>query len=88
LFEAPESGYAQSDEIVVSSGAENWQPSLNRNYFLKMRDGSYARAEIGAETGVPQTRGIFNYVTVDAYLNPKIGSRNLEFDPAKVIQSP
>ncbi|MDZ4787688.1 MAG: carboxypeptidase-like regulatory domain-containing protein [Blastochloris sp.] len=79
-FEAPETGYRAADEIVVFANSEQWSPDAVRNYFLKLSNGAYARIEF---TMIAQGN---HYFKIESYLNPKVGSRNLEYDPAKVIK--
>jgi hypothetical protein len=79
-FEAPVDGYRPSDEIVMSQNAERWQPQAEKQYFLKLADGSYARIQFKM---IAQGNHFFR---VESYLNPTPGSRNLEYDPAKRIK--
>ena len=80
-FEAPVDGYKPSDEIVMSQAAEKWQPQAQREYFIKLNEGLYGRIQLKM---IAQGNHFFR---LEAYLNPS-GSRNLEFDPSKVVQSP
>ena len=80
-FEAPVDGYRSSDEIVMSQTAEKWQPQAQREYFVKLNEGLYGRIQMKI---IAQGNHFFR---LEAYLNPS-GSRNLEFDPGKVVQSP
>ena len=83
-FQAPQDGYEKDVEInmPVSPGG-NWSNTVNKSYFIKMRDGRYARfsATILAANDNPAFK-------LDAFVNPTPGDRNLEFDPAKVVKSP
>lgn len=77
-FEAPGDGFRGADEIVMAAdnSRERWSYSAEKQYFLKLADGRYARAKLTFYTG---SRTIF---VLESYLNPS-GSRNLEYDPAK-----
>lgn len=83
-FEAPEDGYKESMEIDMPASLGNeWSNTVGRSYFVKMRDGRYARfnATILAANDNPTFR-------LDAYLNPTPGSRNLEYDPKQAATAP
>jgi hypothetical protein len=79
-FEAPKTGYKSSDEIVMSQTAERWQPQGERQYFVRLHDGRYARVHLKM---VAQGDHFFR---LESYLNPS-GSPNLEFDPSKTVKS-
>jgi hypothetical protein len=80
-FEAPAEGFKPSDEFKFSKSDSNWSSSAEREYFLKLRDGNYARIHFQMMAG-----GHYNFFVIESYLNPS-GSRNLEFDPSKEIKS-
>ena len=80
-FQAPADGYKPSDDIVMLQTAEKWQPQGQREYFVKLNDGRYARVQLKM---IAQGNHFFR---LESYLNPS-GSRNLEFDPSKVVKSP
>jgi hypothetical protein len=80
-FLAPVSGYAATDEIKMPvSLGEQWGLGAKRNYFLVLSNGNYARMtfEMIAHGD--------HFFEMESLLNPS-GSRNLEFDGNKVIQS-
>ncbi len=79
-FEAPETGYKSLDEINLSKNAERWTDSATRKFFLKTTDGKYACLEFRVYVGNEP------FFVIEAYYNPS-GSRNLEYDPAKEINS-
>jgi Carboxypeptidase regulatory-like domain len=77
-FEAPESGYQPADEInTPASLGPKWRSQIDKHYFVKLGSGNYARIEF------TMTAGGERFFTVQSYLNPTVGSRNLEFDPIK-----
>ena len=78
-FVAPEAGYRPSEEVNMPKNAETWRSTIQREYFVKARSGSFARINVRMSAGGG------HFVTVRAHLNPTPGSRNLEFDPAKAI---
>jgi hypothetical protein len=81
-FLAPVDGYTPTDEIKMPvSLGEAWSPSAKRNYFLRLANGSYARMTFAMIAGGD------HFFEIESILNPS-GSRNLEFDPNKVIQAP
>jgi hypothetical protein len=81
-FEAPANGYQPSVEVNMPSTAENWSLRLTKEYFARLSDGKYARFSIRFYPGDR------NFVVVESYVNPKVGSRNLEFDPRKLVKLP
>jgi hypothetical protein len=80
-FEAPENGYAASAQIDMPQNAANWSKNFAQEYFVRLSGNRYARMEFRITSGRNQ------FATIRSYLNPS-GSRNLEFDPAKVVNPP
>jgi hypothetical protein len=78
-FEAPIEGYRDYDELVMSQTADDWQAQARREYFFKFNDGRYARIRFEIFAGGD------HFFEVEPYVNPKPGSRNLEYDPNKRI---
>jgi hypothetical protein len=78
-FFAPETGYREFDEVMFDKSQEQWKKNFSKEYFIKFADGKYARMKFWF------TSGGEHFFEVESYLNPKTGSRNLEFDPAKQI---
>jgi len=81
-FEAPEDGYVKTVEITMRRDAEQWVSQQQRDFFVKLPDNHYARINF------TMIAGGNHYFLLEGFLNPKPGSRNLEFDPAKVVKSP
>ena len=81
-FEAPNANYQSTVEINMAADAEQWNNRLTKEYFAKLGDGRFARFSVRF---YPGNR---NFVVLESYLNPTPGSRNLEFDPAKVVKLP
>ena len=81
-FEAPESGYQPAIEVKMPASGEQWSKRPKKEYFAKLADGRYARFSIRFYAGNR------NFVVFESYLNPKAGSRNLEFDSKEAINSP
>ena len=75
--EAPVDGYKPFVEFEMAQNTQPWRPSAGGEYFLKIGNGSYARARLQMIAGGD------HFATVESYLNPKPGSRNLEYDPSK-----
>lgn len=83
-FEAPSDGYQESMEIDMPASLDDkWSYAANKSFFVKTRDGHYARLNVTIQAGHNTTP-----LVVDAFLNPKPGDHNLEFDPAKAVKSP
>lgn len=81
-FEAPEDGYKTFDEIAESQASANWKDSAQREYFVRLKDNTYAHMKFQMMAG-----GSYNFFVLESYLNPQPGSRNLEYDPAKAIKA-
>lgn len=81
-FVAPKEGYEESVELGMPQDAEQWTSQQQRNFFIKLSDGRYARINFRMIAGGN------HYFVLESYLNPKPGSRNLEFDPTKAVKSP
>ena len=78
-FEAPESGYTSSLEISAQTPKPPvWQGDNGAAFFVKTPQG-YGRITVRNTLGTA-------WVYVTSYFNPKPSSRNLEFDPDKVIK--
>ena len=81
---APESGY--ESEIAIDqdtkqpSGFQSGSLYKGGRFYVKTTSG-YALVDFRMVAGKKSLR-------LTSYLNPKPGSRNLEFDPAKVVKSP
>lgn len=78
-FEAPASGYVSSVEIDMPASAERWKRKFEKQFFAKLRDGTFARLSLELNTSGD------HFIALESYLNPIPGHRNLEFDPAKTI---
>jgi len=79
-FEAPSDGYEESVEITIPQDAEQWTSQQQRNYFVRLQDNRYARVNFRMIAGGN------HYFILESFLNPKPGSRNLEFDPSKKVE--
>ncbi|MCX6937919.1 MAG: carboxypeptidase-like regulatory domain-containing protein [Verrucomicrobia bacterium] len=78
-FEAPENGYAPFIEVTDKTPKPLvWQSDNGAAFFVKTPQG-YGRITVRNTQGAA-------WVYVTSYLNPNPNSRNLEFDPAKVIK--
>jgi len=76
-FEAPVDGFKESVEVnMPASLGDQWSYTVNMSYFVRLRDGRYARFDAMVQAGHESSA-----LVVDAFLNPKPGSRNLEYDP-------
>jgi hypothetical protein len=81
-YEAPASGYQQSDTIAMSADDKNWSPSISRSYYFQSAGGpTYGRMTINVMANFQPPPTLFD---ASVYANPS-GSRNLEFDPFKKI---
>ncbi len=81
MFLAPESGYTVRDHYEFRPGQPNYRKDLEKKFYFRTdAGGHYGRLEILA---LPKYN---NRAAIDMaiYVNPS-GSRNLEFDPRKVV---
>lgn len=75
--------YAQEGQIKWS-----WQDSVSEEIFVKSLDGTrYARVQLRIHANGRDDNDTIGSVGMTVWLNPN-GSRNLEFDPAKLIAVP
>lgn len=74
-FSAPPDGYREFDEIAMSKNAEQWSSQVEKEYFLRLADGRFARIRLRMIAGGS------HFFNLESYLNPKVGSRNLEPAP-------
>jgi hypothetical protein len=79
-FEAPSDGYESFVEINMPANAGRWSSDVPKQYFAKLPNGTYARFSTEFYAGNR------NFIVFESYLNPKSGSRNLEFDPQKTVK--
>ena len=81
-FEAPEDGYEESVDLGMPHDAEEWTSDQQRDYFVKLPDGRFARVNFRMIAGGN------HYFVMESFLNPKPGSRNLEYDPKQSAATP
>lgn len=81
-FEAPQDGYEESVELGMRQDAEQWTSDQQRDYFVKLPDGRFARINFRMIAGGN------HYFVMESFLNPKPGSRNLEYDPKQSAPTP
>jgi len=83
MYLAPEDGYAPSFAIDMPATKIGWEPDVNRTFYLRSRGQIYSRVGMVFNANPNQERG--SYLSLIWWLNPKPGSRNLEFEPAKSV---
>lgn len=82
-FEAPDASYLPSDSVEMPTSLGNqWRSFAERSYFIHFDDGTFARGNLRMRAAGD------HFVVWESFFNPKPGSRNLEFDPAKAVKSP
>jgi hypothetical protein len=86
MYLAPESGYTSALNYGEKGNERVQEKQVAKSFYLKTADGRYARVSMDLTSDTNPERG--SYVGLTWWLNPKVGSRNLEFDPAKVITPP
>jgi hypothetical protein len=80
---APENGYKSMLDFNVRKDDPKWSASWIKFFYLKSRNGqSYARVKVDFLTDSDRPEG--TSLNLIAYVNP-LGSRNLEFDPMKMV---
>ena len=81
MYLAPETDYAPTQTIDMLAEKAGWDHTVDRNFYVKIRGSLFARLQMHLNAN---QRGYDpSHVTLRWWLNPKAGSRNLEFDPAK-----
>lgn len=84
MYLAPARDYV-STLTYGQKGDERIQENrVQMRFFVRTADGRYARVQMSITSGSNPDRG--SHVGLTWWLNPKPGSRNLEFDPAKAIR--
>jgi len=79
-FVAPENGYRASAEITMPADRPNWKDDVDLKFFYRLRDGRYGRMTFSMIAGGD------HFCLIESFLNPS-GSRNLELDPRRAVQS-
>jgi hypothetical protein len=76
-YEAPESGYQSTFDFSQAADAPNWTQRLTKIFYVHTKSGNYGRVMIDLTTDSerPDTG-----ISIEAYINPALGSRNLEYD--------
>jgi hypothetical protein len=80
-FTAPADGYQSQEQVTMQADAPQWNGDMDRDYFLKLSNGSYVRMKFSMINGGD------HFLALDYYLNPAQGDRNLEYDPAQQIKT-
>jgi len=79
-FLAPDASYSQSDEISMpASAGGSWRSQVTKDYFVTLPSGLFARMTF------EMTAGGEHFFSVESYVNPIIGDRNLEADPQRLL---
>lgn len=80
-FVAPADGYSSRFEYTMPRSGSRWTNNLKKDFFLKLSDGCFARVSFELAAGGD------HFVYLESVLNPKPGSRNLEFDPQQLVNA-
>jgi hypothetical protein len=82
-FQAPPEGYRPQIAIGMPASLprDDWNSEIQREYFVSFGSGNYGRIRLN----ISDLKG---RCIAETFLNPKPGSRNLELDLDKVVQSP
>ena len=83
MVTAPEEGYQSQWTFSQKATDEKYQSQIQSKFYVKTGDSRYARVEMRIIPEYNETAA----VDLTVYLNPKPGSRNLEFDPSKLLNS-
>ena len=82
MFLAPEGNYERSIRVDQKGNEVNYESQAKRSYYVRLSDGrTYARIDADIR---PKYNEI-GAIDIELFLNPS-GSRNLEFDPSKVVK--
>lgn len=84
MYLAPDTGYASTLAIDMPATKPDWANSITRSYYVRTRGNLFGRVEVYLNAN---QRGYDpSYVMLQWWLNPKLGSRNLEVDTGQVAQ--
>ncbi len=83
MMTAPEEGYQSQWTFSQKATDEKYQSQIQKKFYVKTGESKYARVELRIIPEYNETAAI----DLTVYLNPKPGSRNLEFDPSKLVNS-
>lgn len=81
---APENGYEPQWTFEQKANDEGFQSEAQTKFYVKTSDDKYARVEMRI---IPKYRDDAA-IELTVYLNPKAGSRDLEYEAKKKIKSP
>jgi hypothetical protein len=84
LFVAPEQGYNSSEHSWSDRNGltHRWTPFFEKQYFVRLPGGQYGRISVEVRVGG------WSFVTLESFVNPIPGSRNLEYDPKLAVKIP
>jgi hypothetical protein len=83
-YEAPNSGYQPTVDLSMTKNAPDWTQRLTKTYYIRTANGDYGRVNIDLTTDSERPQG--TGISIETWLNPTPGSRNLEFDRDKAIK--
>lgn len=83
---APADKYVPLWKTEQKATTEPFQRQAQVQFYLRTEGDRYGRVDLGLSH--PNAREVGPTLSVKSFLNPTPGSRNLEFDPAKVVKSP
>jgi hypothetical protein len=76
-YRAPQDGYRQQFVFDMSANDPEWGGGIRKVFYIKTRDNRYGRITINLDADYqPPPSNAF----LEVYMNPKPGSRNLEYD--------
>jgi hypothetical protein len=84
MVTAPADGYQPRWTFGQKATDREYQAQVQTKFYVKTGDGKYARIEMRIIPEYNKTAA----VDLTVYLNPTPGSRNLEFDPKEIVESP
>lgn len=84
MYRAPETGYEPKLTISMSAQDPKWTADKEVSFYLKS-GGYYARVKAGFMTDSEKPTTGFD---IGAYINPKAGSRNLEYNSLQGVAKP
>jgi hypothetical protein len=76
-FEAPEGGYKDFFRAGMKKGDQPWRKGFENHFFAKLGNGQFARFQVELTTAGD------HFITLETFLNPTPGDRNLYYDVNK-----
>ena len=86
MYLAPESGYVSSLSLSEKGDEPEYRGQFDKQLYIKTEGGNFARLRMHVSTQTNPDRS--SYAVLSWWLNPRVGSRNLEYEPTRTAVLP